>query len=228
MSKRMKNILTENDLVKLYDIDAAVEMALKTSTTKFDETIDICMNLNIDPKNGEQNVRGKIKLPKSLGKQVKVCVFVPEDKQQEAKDAGADIVGSDELVQKVEGGFTEFDRCIASPDMMPSLGKIAKILGPKGLMPNPKLGTVTNDISKAVKEAKAGQVKYKNDKAGIVHAGIGKISFSEDKILENLKTFYSSIVKSKPDTYKGGTFIKKVTIASTMGIGLQINQTSLR
>ena len=144
MGKRMKNIMSENDLEKSYDLGDAVEIALKTSTTKFDETIDICMNLNIDPKNGEQNVRGKIKLPKSLGKQVKICVFVPEDKQQEAKDAGADIVGSDELVQKVEGGFTDFDRCIASPDMMSKVGKLGKVLGPRNLMPNPKLGTVTN------------------------------------------------------------------------------------
>ena len=134
----MKSIMSENDLEKSYDIGDAVEIALKTSSTKFDETIDICMNLNIDPKNGEQNVRGKIKLPKSLGKQVKVCVFVPEDRQQEAKDAGADIVGSDELVQKVEGGFTDFDRCIASPDMMSKVGKLGKVLGPRNLMPNPK------------------------------------------------------------------------------------------
>ena len=201
MSKRMKNILSENDLAKSYDIADAVEIALKTSTTKFDETIDICMNLNIDPKNGEQNVRGKIKLPKSLGKQVKVCVFVPEDKQQEAKDAGADIVGSDELVQKVEGGFTDFDRCIASPDMMSKVGKLGKVLGPRNLMPNPKLGTVTNDIKQAIDDAKAGEIEYKNNET-LVQAGIAKSSFDKEDITKNIKFFVEKILKDRPTGIK--------------------------
>ena len=221
----MKNILTENDLVKLYDIDAAVEMALKTSTTKFDETIDICMNLNIDPKNGEQNVRGKIKLPKSLGKQVKVCVFVPEDKQQEAKDAGADIVGSDELVQKVEGGFTEFDRCIASPDMMAKVGKLGKVLGPRNLMPNPKLGTVTNDIKQAIDDAKAGEIEYKNNET-LIQAGIAKSSFEKEDIKNNIQFFVDKISKDRPSGIKGD-FVKKIYISPTMGPGINIDINSL-
>ena len=221
MSKRMKNILSENDLAKSYDIGDAVEIALKTSTTKFDETIDICMNLNIDPKNGEQNVRGKIKLPKSLGKQVKVCVFVPEDKQQEAKDAGADIVGSDELVQKVEGGFTDFDRCIASPDMMSKVGKLGKVLGPRNLMPNPKLGTVTNDIKQAIDDAKAGEIEYKNNET-LVQAGIAKSSFDKEDITKNIKFFVEKISKDRPVGIKGD-FIKKIYISPTMGPGINVN-----
>ena len=217
----MKNILSENDLAKSYDIGDAVEIALKTSTTKFDETIDICMNLNIDPKNGEQNVRGKIKLPKSLGKQVKVCVFVPEDKQQEAKDAGADIVGSDELVQKVEGGFTDFDRCIASPDMMSKVGKLGKVLGPRNLMPNPKLGTVTNDIKQAIDDAKAGEIEYKNNET-LVQAGIAKSSFDKEDITKNIKFFVEKISKDRPVGIKGD-FIKKIYISPTMGPGINVN-----
>ena len=221
MSKRMKNILSENDLAKSYDLSDAVEIALKTSTTKFDETIDICMNLNIDPKNGEQNVRGKIKLPKSLGKQVKVCVFVPEDRQQEAKDAGADIVGSDELVQKVEGGFTDFDRCIASPDMMSKVGKLGKVLGPRNLMPNPKLGTVTNDIKQAIDDAKAGEIEYKNNET-LVQAGIAKSSFDKEDITKNIKFFVEKISKDRPVGIKGD-FIKKIYISPTMGPGINVN-----
>ena len=221
MSKRMKNILIENDIAKSYDIGDAVEIALKTSTSKFDETIDICMNLNIDPKNGEQNVRGKIKLPKSLGKQVKVCVFVPEDKQQEAKDAGADIVGSDELVQKVEGGFTDFDRCIASPDMMSKVGKLGKVLGPRNLMPNPKLGTVTNDIKQAIDDAKAGEIEYKNNET-LVQAGIAKSSFDKEDITKNIKFFVEKISKDRPVGIKGD-FIKKIYISPTMGPGINVN-----
>ncbi len=225
MSKRMKNILSENDLRKSYDLADAVEIALKTSTTKFDETIDICMNLNIDPKNGEQNVRGKIQLPKSLGKQVKVCVFVPEDKQQEAKDAGADIVGSDELVQKVEEGFTDFDRCIASPDMMSKVGKLGKVLGPRNLMPNPKLGTVTNDIKQAIDDAKAGEIEYKNNET-IVQAGIAKSSFDKEDISKNILFFVEKISKDRPSGIKGD-FVKKIYISPTMGPGINININTL-
>ena len=221
MSKRMKNILSENDLAKLYDLSDAVEIALKTSTTKFDETIDICMNLNIDPKNGEQNVRGKIKLPKGLGKQVRVCVFVPEDKKQEATDAGADIVGSDELIQKVEGGFTDFDRCIASPDMMSKVGKLGKVLGPRNLMPNPKLGTVTNDIKQAIDDAKAGEIEYKNNET-LVQAGIAKSSFDKEDITKNIKFFVEKISKDRPVGIKGD-FIKKIYISPTMGPGINVN-----
>ncbi len=225
MSKRMKNILSENDLEKSYDIADAVDIALKTSTTKFDETIDLCMNLNIDPKNGEQNVRGKIKLPKSLGKQVKVCVFVPEDKQQEAKEAGADIVGSDELIQKVEAGFTDFDRCIASPDMMPKVGKLGKVLGPRNLMPNPKLGTVTNDIKKAIDDAKEGEIEYKNNET-LVQAGIAKSSFDKEDITKNIQFFVENISKNRPTGIKGD-FVKKIHISPTMGPGIIVNINTL-
>ena len=166
-------------------------------------------------------------LPKGTGKSINVAVLAKGDKQKEAKDAGADLVVENDLIETISSGKISFDLLIASPDMMPSVGKVAKILGPKGLMPNPKLGTVTPDIATAVKNAKAGQVQFKNDKGGIVHAGIGKMSFDENDLLENLKFFYSSINKSKPETVKG-SFIKKVTIASTMGVGLQINQASLR
>ena len=225
MKKRMKNILSENDFTKTYNLADAIEIALKSSTTKFDETIDICMNLNIDPKNGEQNVRGKIKLPKSLGKQVKVCVFVPEDKQQEAKDAGADIVGSDELVQKVEGGFTEFDRCIASPDMMSKVGKLGKVLGPRNLMPNPKLGTVTNDIKQAIDDAKAGEIEYKNNET-LIQAGIAKSSFEKEDIKNNIQFFVDKISKDRPSGVKGD-FVKKIYISPTMGPGINIDINSL-
>ena len=221
MNKRMKDILRQNDFSKSYNLGDAIELIIKSSTTKFDETIDICMNLNIDPKNGEQNVRGKIKLPYSLGKKVRVCVFVPEGKHQEAKDAGADIVGSDELVQKVEGGFTDFDRCIASPDMMSKVGKLGKVLGPRNLMPNPKLGTVTNDIKQAIDDAKAGEIEYKNNET-LVQAGIAKSSFDKEDITKNIKFFVEKISKDRPVGIKGD-FIKKIYISPTMGPGINVN-----
>ena len=225
MNKRMKNIFNENDFVKSYKLTDAVEIALKTSTTKFDETIDICMNLNIDPKNGEQNVRGKIKLPKSLGKNVRVCVFVPEDKQQEAKDAGADIVGSDELVQKVEAGFTDFDRCIASPDMMSKVGKLGKVLGPRNLMPNPKLGTVTTNIKQAIDDAKAGEIEYKNSET-LIQAGIAKSSFDKEDVKKNIQFFVEKISKERPTGIKGD-FVKTIYISPTMGPGINIDINSI-
>ena len=221
MNKRMKDILSQNDFSKSYNLGDAIELVIKSSTTKFDETIDICMNLNIDPKNGEQNVRGKLKLPKSLGKQVKVCVIVPEDKQQEAKDAGADIVGSDELVQKVEGGFTDFDRCIASPDMMSKVGKLGKVLGPRNLMPNPKLGTVTNDIKQAIDDAKAGEIEYKSSET-LIQAGIAKSSFAKEDIQKNIQFFVEKISKDRPSGVKGD-FLKKIYISPTMGPGVSVD-----
>ena len=221
MNKRMKDILSQNDFSKSYSLGDAIELVIKSSTTKFDETIDICINLNIDPKNGEQNVRGKLKLPKSLGKQVKVCVFVPEDKQQEAKDAGADIVGSDELVQKVEGGFTDFDRCIASPDMMSKVGKLGKVLGPRNLMPNPKLGTVTNDIKQAIEDAKAGEIEYKSNET-LIQAGIAKSSFAKEDIQNNIKFFVEKISKDRPSGVKGD-FLKKIYLSPTMGPGVNVD-----
>ena len=199
----------------------------ENSYTKFDETLEIAINLGIDPNKTEQNIRGMITLPKGTGKKIKVAVMAKGDKLNEAKDAGADIVGETDLADTISSGKIEFDLLIATPDMMPSIGKVAKILGPKGLMPNPKLGTVTQDIKTAVENAKAGQVQYKNDKGGIIHAGIGKMNFSENDLVENLKAFYLTVSKSKPESVKG-SFIKKVTIASTMGVGLKINAASLR
>ena len=224
MSKRIKKIIADNDFSKSYSLDDAVDLAIKVSTCKFNETIDICMNLNIDPKNGEQNVRGKIQLPKGLGKNVKVCVFASDDKQQEAKDAGADIVGADELVEKVEGGFVDFDRCISTPDMMPKVGKLGKVLGPRNLMPNPKLGSVTNDLKKAVEDAKAGEIEYKNSDT-LIQAGIAKSDFQKDEVLNNVKYFVETITKGRPSGIKG-EFVKKVSISPTMGPGININMES--
>ena len=221
MSKRIKKIIADNDFSKSYSLEDAVDLVIKASTCKFNETIDICMNLNIDPKNGEQNVRGKIQLPKGLGKKVKVCVFASDDKQQEAKAAGADIVGADELVEKVEGGFIDFDRCISTPDMMPKVGKLGKVLGPRNLMPNPKLGSVTNDLKKAVEDAKAGEIEYKNSDT-LIQAGIAKSDFQKDEILNNVKYFVETITKERPSGIKG-EFVKKVSISPTMGPGIDIN-----
>ena len=221
MSKRIKKIIADNDFSKSYSLEDAVDLAIKASTCKFNETIDICMNLNIDPKNGEQNVRGKIQLPKGLGKKVKVCVFASDDKQQEAKAAGADIVGADELVEKVEGGFIDFDRCISTPDMMPKVGKLGKVLGPRNLMPNPKLGSVTNDLKKAVEDAKAGEIEYKNSDT-LIQAGIAKSDFQKEEIVNNVKYFVETITKERPSGIKG-EFVKKVSISPTMGPGIDIN-----
>ena len=171
-----------------------------------------------------QNVRGKIQLPKGLGKNVKVCVFASDDKQQEAKDAGADIVGADELVEKVEGGFIDFDRCISTPDMMPKVGKLGKVLGPRNLMPNPKLGSVTNDLKKAVEDAKAGEIEYKNSDT-LIQAGIAKSDFQKDEVLNNVKHFVETITKERPSGIKG-EFVKKVSISPTMGPGININMES--
>ena len=227
ITKNRKQMLNNFDTNKIYEPIEAIKLLKDKSYVNFSETIDISINLTIDGNKTDQNIKGIVNLPKGLGKKVIVAVVANEEKHDEAKAVGADIVGSDDLIETISKSKIEFDVIIATPDMMPKLGKVAKILGPKGLMPNPKLGTVTNEISKSVKDIKSGQVKYKNDKSGIVHAGVGKIDFSEEDLLENIKTFYSSIVKNKPDSVKG-SFIKKVTIASTMGIGLQINQLSLR
>ena len=225
MNKRLKKIIDENDFTKKFNIDEAVDLAINAATTKFDETIDICMNLNIDSKNGEQNVRGTITLPKGLGKKVKVCVFAKEDKQQEAKDAGADIVGGDELIEKVEDGFTDFDRCISTPDMMSKVGKLGKVLGPRSLMPNPKLGSVTNDLKKAIEDAKAGEIEYKNSDT-LVQAGIGKSSFDKEEIKKNIIFFVEKISKDKPSGIKGD-FIKRLFISPPMGPGINIDLGSI-
>ena len=227
ITKNNKKLLDSIDVSKSYEPIEAIKILKENKYAKFDETLEVAINLGIDSNKTDQGIRGVTSLPKGTGKSINVAVLAKGDKQKEAKDAGADLVGENDLIETISSGKISFDLLIASPDMMPSVGKVAKILGPKGLMPNPKLGTVTPDITTAVKNAKAGQVQFKNDKGGIVHAGIGKMSFDENDLLENLKFFYSSINKSKPETVKG-SFIKKVTIASTMGVGLEINLASLR
>ncbi len=226
-SKNRKNLIKKLEIGKVYEPIEAIKLLKENSYVKFDESLEVAVNLKIDSNKTDQNVRGVLSLPKGTGKKIRVAVMAKGDKAKEASDAGADIIGDEDLAQQVTNGKINFDLLIATPDMMPTVGKIGKILGPKGLMPNPKLGTVTQDVRKAVSNAKAGQVQFKNDKAGIIHAGIGKLNFTEEDLLQNLKSFYTSISKSKPDTVKG-SFIKKVSIASTMGFGLQIDTTSLR
>ncbi len=226
-TKNNKKILEAIDASKVYEPIDAIKILKENKYAKFNETLDVAINLGIDPNKTDQGIRGVTNLPKGTGKSIKIAVLTKGDKQTEAKEAGADLVGENELIESIASGKIAFDLLIASPDMMPSVGKVAKILGPKGLMPNPKLGTVTQDIATAVKNAKSGQVQFKNDKAGIVHAGIGKMNFDDNDLLENLKFFYTSINKSKPESVKG-SFIKKVTIASTMGVGLEINLAGLR
>ena len=226
-TKNNKKTLEAIDATKVYEPIDAIKILKENKYAKFNETLDVAINLGIDPNKTDQGIRGVTNLPKGTGKSIKIAVLTKGDKQTEAKEAGADLVGENELIESIASGKIDFDLLIASPDMMPSVGKVAKILGPKGLMPNPKLGTVTQDIATAVKNAKSGQVQFKNDKAGIVHAGIGKMNFDDNDLLENLKFFYTSINKSKPESVKG-SFIKKVTIASTMGVGLEINLASLR
>jgi len=226
-SKNKKKLIDKIEIEKIYEPLEAIKLLKECSFVKFNETLDVAINLKMDSSKTEQNIRGILNLPKGSGKTIRVGVMAKGDKAKEANDSGADIVGDDDFAQKITDGQIHFDILIATPDMMPTIGKIGKILGPKGLMPNPKLGTVTQDIKSAVLNAKSGQVQYKNDKAGIVHAGLGKLDFTAEDLLENLRTFYLSIVKAKPDTIKG-SFVKKVTIASTMGFGLEINATTLR
>jgi large subunit ribosomal protein L1 len=226
-TKNNKNLMNNIDTSKIYEPIDAIKILKENSYTKFEEALEVAINLGIDPNKTDQNIRGVINLPKGTGKNINVAVLAKGDKQDEAKEAGADTIGDSDLIETIASGKISFDLLIATPDMMPSIGKVAKILGPKGLMPNPKLGTVTQDLKTAVKNAKSGQVQYRNDKGGIVHAGIGKMNFNDDDLLENLKAFFSSISRSKPDGVKG-SFIKKVTIASTMGVGLEVNASSLR
>jgi large subunit ribosomal protein L1 len=222
MKKRLKKIYSEFDSIKAYSLDEGVALAISSATAKFDETIDIAVNVNVDPKKGEQNIRGKIQLPKSLGKIVKVCVFANADKQEEAKAAGADIIGGDELVEKVQAGFTDFDRCISTPDMMAKVGKLGQILGPRGLMPNPKLGT---NIKKAVEDAKAGELEYKSNGI-VIHSGVGKSKFNKEELIANIKFFVDTISKDRPAGIKGD-FIKAVSISPTMGPGIKLDLGSL-
>ena len=207
---------------KSFNIEDAVKFFVDNKRIKFDETLEISMNLGIDPRHADQMVRGVISLPNGNGKTMKVAVFAKDKKAEEAKVAGADVVGAEDLADDMQKGNLNYDRIVATPDMMGIVGRIGKILGPKGLMPNPKLGTVTTDVKAAVEAAKSGQIQYRAEKTGIVQAGIGKISFGSDKLIENVKSFIESIQKAKPSGAKG-TFIKKISISSTMGVGININ-----
>ena len=227
ISKKRKTIIQKIDYSKKYDPKDAIKLLKDNSHVKFNETLDVAIKLSIDASKTDQGIRGVVALPHGTGKKIRVAVMTKDDKAQEAKDAGADLVGNNDLQESIQKGNLNFDLLISTPDMMSVIGKLGKILGPKGLMPNPKLGTVTQDVKSAVLNAKSGQIQYKNDKAGIVHAGIGKLNFKEEDLVENIKAFYDSIHKSKPDGVKG-SFIKKVTIASTMGFGLEINAGGLR
>jgi len=196
-------------------------------TAKFDETVEVAMRLGVDPKYPDQQVRGSVVLPNGTGKTVRVLVFAKGEKEKEATDAGADFTGSDALVAKIQGGWLEFDKAVATPDMMGAVGKIGKILGPRGLMPNPKVGTVTFDVGKAVRDLKGGKVEFKVDKTGTLHAGIGKISFGKDKIRENFLAFYEAIMKAKPSAAKGA-YIRSIALSSTMGVGIKLNASTLQ
>lgn len=219
--KRLKKVYETRDPMLEMSLEEAVKAAKANATAKFDETIDISMNLGVDPRHADQNVRGMVQLPNGTGKAVRVAVFAKGDKAAEAKKAGADIVGDEDLAAKIQKGEIDFDRCIATPDMMPLVGRLGQVLGPRGLMPNPKLGTVTPDVAAAVEAAKGGAVEFRAEKAGIVHAGIGKASFSEKQLIENAGAFIQAIMKAKPAGAKGN-YVKKISISSTMGPGYRI------
>jgi large subunit ribosomal protein L1 len=224
--KRYRAAYDSLDREKAYTVDQAIKLIKERAKAKFDETVEIAMNLGIDPRHADQSVRGAINLPNGTGKSLRVAVFAKGDKANDAKKAGADIVGADDLAEQVQKGEINFDRVIATPDMMAVVGRLGKILGPKGLMPNPKLGTVTADVATAVKAAKGGQVQFRAEKAGIVHAGVGKASFSEAALIENVRAFIAAINAVKPSGVKG-SFIKKVSLSSTMGPGLRIDLADL-
>jgi large subunit ribosomal protein L1 len=226
ISKRKQALLAKIDKDKVYTIDEAVEKIKELKSAKFDETVEVALNLNVDPRHADQMIRGSVVLPHGTGKEVKVAVFAKGAKVDEAKEAGADFVDADELISKIQEGNIDFDIVIATPDMMGMLGRVARILGPKGLMPNPKTGTITQDIAQAVKNAKGGQVNFRVDKKGNMHAGIGKVSFESDKIKENLKTFVEKINKLKPASAKG-KYIKNATLSLTMSPSIKLNTTEL-
>ncbi len=221
ISKRFKKAADGVDVNKAYSVEEAVKLVKSRATAKFDETIELAINLGVDPRHADQMVRGVVALPNGTGRTQRVAVFAKGPKADEARAAGADIVGAEDLAEKVQKGEIDFDRCIATPDMMGVVGRLGKVLGPRGLMPNPKVGTVTMDVTSAIKDAKGGAVEFRVEKAGIVQAGVGKASFSEDAIVQNVKTFVDSVIKARPQGAKG-TYVKKVSISSTMGPGVKI------
>ena len=224
--KRIRAARAEIDRKRNYALGEAVSLLKANAKTKFDETVDIALTLGVDPKQSDQQVRGVVAMPNGIGKEVRVAVFARGDKAEAAKAAGADIVGAEELAEMVQKGEMPFDVCVASPDMMAVVGRVGKILGPRGLMPNPKLGTVTPDVAKAVEAAKAGQVEFKLEKAGIIHAGIGKASFSEEALSQNIQAFVDAVHKAKPSGAKG-TYIKRISVSTTMGAGVRLDPTEL-
>jgi large subunit ribosomal protein L1 len=225
-NKRLAKAAATVDRGKLYPITDAMALVKTNATAKFDETVELSLNLGIDPRHADQMVRGLISLPNGTGKTLRVGVFARGPKAEEAKAAGADVVGAEELAELVQGGTIEFDRCIATPDMMALVGRLGKILGPRGLMPNPKLGTVTMDVKGAITAAKSGQVEFRAEKAGIIHAGIGKASFEADKLIENAKALVDAIQKARPAGAKG-TYLQKAALSSTMGPGVRVDVSSL-
>ena len=226
LAKRVKATREGIDRVKLYPLDEAVKLVKDRANAKFDETIEVAMNLGVDPRHADQMVRGVVALPNGSGRTVRVAVFARGAKAEEAKAAGADVVGAEDLVEKVTSGNIDFDRCIATPDLMPLVGRLGKVLGPRGLMPNPKVGTVTMDVTAAVKGAKGGSVEFRVEKAGIVHGGVGKASFATDKLVENIKAFADAVAKAKPSGAKG-TFVQRIAISSTMGPGVKVEPSSI-
>jgi large subunit ribosomal protein L1 len=222
LGKRLKNGYAPVDRDAFYKVEEAVKLVKQAAKAKFDETIEIAMNLGVDPRHADQMVRGVIELPNGTGKKLRVAVFAKGDKAKQAEDAGADLVGAEDLAEKINAGEINFDRCIATPDMMGVVGRLGKVLGPRGLMPNPKLGTVTANVAEAVRAAKAGQVEFRVEKAGIVHAGIGKASFSEEQLSQNVRAFVGAISRAKPSGVKGN-FIRKISLSSTMGVGLKLD-----
>ena len=224
--KRLRTALEKIDRDHAYDLAQAVRIVKENATAKFNETVEIAINLNVDPRHADQMVRGMVSLPHGTGKETRVAVFAKGDKAKEAEDAGADLVGAEDLAERVKKGELDFDRCVATPDMMAMVGRLGKILGPRGLMPNPKLGTVTPNVEDAVKAAKGGQIEFRTEKSGIVHGGIGKASFDADALAENVKAFVDAINKAKPSGAKGA-YLRRVSLSSTVGPGLKVNLASL-
>ncbi|NWG45086.1 MAG: 50S ribosomal protein L1 [Alphaproteobacteria bacterium] len=226
LSKRVQSMREGIDARAAYSVEDAIALIKERSKVKFDETVEVAMNLGVDPRHADQMVRGVCSLPNGSGRSVRVAVFAKGDKAQEAQAAGADVVGADDLAERIQAGQIDFDRVIATPDMMPLVGRLGKVLGPRGLMPNPKVGTVTPDVTRAIKDAKGGAVEFRVEKAGIVHGGIGKVSFTADQLAENLRAFVDAVVKAKPTGAKG-TYVKKISLSSTMGPGVKLDLASV-
>jgi large subunit ribosomal protein L1 len=224
--KRIRSAREGISRTKLYSLDEAVKLLKERSKAKFDETVELAMNLGVDPRHADQMVRGVCNLPNGSGRTVRVAVFARGAKADEARAAGADVVGAEDLVEVVQGGTIDFDRCIATPDMMPLVGRLGKVLGPRGLMPNPKVGTVSMDVAGAVKAAKGGAVEFRVEKAGIIHAGVGKVSFEDGKLVENIRAFADAVARAKPAGAKG-TYIQRIAVSSTMGPGVKVDPASV-